>query len=260
MGTVIGYVAGTLIVFILRHRQMMKECRNAGIPVGSLSLVDARSEVPFLVTSVLPSMLLILGAQPAEWLVRMMLLRGPDGMAALGLFTAAYSWAQVVQFIPSQIASPALTILSNLIGAGDLAGFRRLLAESSIVVFAAAMAIAVPLALLSKYVMSLYGTAFREGAAVFSAIVLAYAVSSVWMMLRATFLASGRAWTQFGFTIAWGVALPLFFLLQGRRTPLGLAYSYGISFVMVTLAQFLVAWLLFRGPGSTPARQAHESI
>lgn len=253
-GAVLGYVVGTLVSFLLRHRQMMKECLRAGITIPSFNGADARSELPFVVSAVIPSMLLVLGAQPAEWLVRMMLLRGPDGMAALGLFTAAYSWAQLVQFIPSQIASPALTILSNLVGVGDWSGFRRLLAESAGVVFATAVVIAVPLALISKYVMSLYGPAFRDGSGVFSVIVLAYAVGSVWMMLRATFLAAGRAWLQFAFTLAWGTSLPLLFLMS-QRTPLALAFSYGAAFLIVVLAELLAAWFLFRGPGSAQKAQ-----
>jgi O-antigen/teichoic acid export membrane protein len=187
-----------------------------------------------------------------------MLVRGPDGMAALGLFTAAYSWAQLVQFIPSQIASPALTLLSNLVGEGNWPAFRRLLVESAGAVFAAAAVIAIPLALLSRFVMGLYGPAFRQGAGAFAVIVLAYALGSVWTMLRAIFLAGGREWVQLAFTLAWGIGLPLFFLLQGRRTAMTLALSYGISFLMVVVAQLLVAWFLFRGSRTTQA--VHEGV
>jgi O-antigen/teichoic acid export membrane protein len=244
-GTVVGYVAGTLVSFLLRRRQMLIECRRAGILIAPFDLREARAELPFLLSAVLPSILLVLGAQPAEWLVRMMLLRGPDGMAALGLFTAAYAWAQIVQFVPSQIASPAMTILSNLAGQGEWVGFRKLLVELAGVVFGVAVVIALPLALVSKYVMSLYGPAFRDGAGMFSVIVLAYALGSVWTLLRAAFLAAGRAWTQFGFTLAWGALLPILFLLQ-PRVPLALALSYGGAFLIVVLAQLLSAWLVFR--------------
>lgn len=257
-GAVMGYVIGTFISFLLRHRQVKIECARAGIPMGSSSLAHARQEVPFLLSAVIPSMLLVVGAQPAEWLVRMLLVREVEGMAALGLFTAAYSWAQLVQFIPSQIASPALTLLANLVGAGDWAAFRRLLAESAGAVFGAAAVIAIPLALLAKFVMGLYGPAFRDGAAVFSVIVLAYAFGSVWTMLRATFLAAGREWLQLAFTFAWGIGLPVFFLMQGRRTAMTLALSYGMSFLMVVIGQLAAAWFLFRG--SRPTRAVHESV
>ena len=253
-GAVLGYVAGTFISFLLRRRQMYSECRKAGIPIVPASATAMREEMPFIMSAVLPSMLLVLGAQPAEWLARMLLVRGPGGMAALGLFTAAYSWAQLVQFIPSQITSPALTLLSNLVGTGDWPAFRRLLAESSAAVFGTAVAIAIPLALLSKFVMSLYGPAFRDGAAAFSVIVLAYAVGSVWMMLRAIFVAAGRIWLQFILTLTWGVALPLFFLLQKDRSALALSISYGIAFLLIVIAQLVAAWFLFREPRS-PAVQ-----
>ncbi|MFL6245828.1 MAG: oligosaccharide flippase family protein [Thermoanaerobaculia bacterium] len=250
-GAVGGYVAGTFIAFLLRHRQVRIECTKANIPIAPLSFVHLREEVPFLLSAVIPSMLLVVGAQPAEWLVRMMLVRGAGGMAALGLFTAAYSWAQLVQFIPSQIAGPALTLLSTLVGAGDWPAFRRLLAESAGVVFGAAAVMAIPLAFLSKFIMGLYGPAFRDGAGVFSVIVLAYAFGSVWTMLRATFLAAGREWFQLAFTLAWGLGLPLFFLLQGPRTAMTLALSYGTSFLLVVGGQLVAAWFLFRGSRRT---------
>lgn len=254
-GAVSGYVAGTFISFLLRHRQVKIECRRANIPILPLTLQHAAEEKPFLLKAVVPSMLLVV-AQPAEWLTRVLLVRGPGGMAALGLFTAAYAWGQVVQFIPAQIASPALTLLANLVGEGNWPAFRRLLAESSAVVFGAAAVIAVPLALLSKFVMGFYGPAFREGAGVFSVIVLAYAVGSVWTMIRATFLAAGREWLQLAFTLSWGIGLPLFFALDAKRSPMTLAFGYGISFLLVVVAQLITAWILFRGSRATEA--AHE--
>jgi O-antigen/teichoic acid export membrane protein len=257
-GAVLGYVIGTFIAFLLRHRQVKLACEQAGIPIVPLHMSDVRSEVPFIVHAVLPSMLLVIGAQPAEWLARMLLVRSPDGMAALGLFTAAYSWAQLVQFVPSQITSPALTLLANLVGAGDWPAFRRLLIESAGLVFGTAAAIAIPLALLSRFMMGLYGPSFRDGAAVFSVIVLAYAFGAVQPMLRATFLAAAREWLQLAFTLAWGIALPVVFLLQGRRTAMALALSYGTAFLVVVVAQLLTAWFLFRG--SRRAAAVHEGV
>jgi O-antigen/teichoic acid export membrane protein len=255
-GAVLGYVIGTFIAYLLRQRQVKIACEHAGIPMVALRRSDVRAEVPFIVSAVIPSMLLVIGAQPAEWLARVLLVRGPEGMAALGLFTAAYSWAQLVQFVPSQISGPALTLLSNLVGAGDWTAFRRLLIESAGMVFGAAAVIAIPLALLSRFVMGLYGPEFRDGAAVFSVIVLAYAFGSVQTMFRTTFLAAQREWLQLAFTLAWGIALPVSFLLQGRRTAMTLALSYGISFLLVVLAQLVTAWFLFRGSRKTAA--VHE--
>jgi O-antigen/teichoic acid export membrane protein len=255
-GAVLGYVVGTFISYVLRQWQVKVACRNAGIPIVPLRLSDVRAEVPFILSAVIPSMLLVIGAQPAEWLARMLLVRGPEGMAALGLFTAAYSWAQLVQFIPSQISGPALTLLANLVGAGEWVAFRRLLVESAGMVFGAAAVIAIPLALLSKFMMGLYGPGFRDGAGVFSVIVLAYAFGSVHTMFRTAFLAAGREWLQLAFTLTWGIGLPLFFLLQARRTAMSLALSYGISFLVVVVAQLVTAWFLFRGSRKTAA--VHE--
>jgi O-antigen/teichoic acid export membrane protein len=253
-GAIAGYVAGTVIAFVLRHRQMGIECRRVGIPNVPLRASGARSELPIFVSFVLPTVLLVVGYQPSEWFVRMLLARGPDGMSELGIFTAAYSWAQIVQFMPSQIAGPAMPILASVFASGDTRAFRRLLAESLTVVFVAAAMIAIPIGLWSKFVMRFYGPSFLDGAPVLTIIVLAYVISAISYLLRLSFLSLGRAWLSLIMTFGWGVVLPVSFIFLRKNGALGLAQSYAIAFLLLTIAQAIAAWVVFRRtPSQDPA-------
>lgn len=257
-GAIAGQVIATIIVFVVRQRQVRIEYERAAIPHLPFRGSGAMQELPILTSFVLPTVLLVVGAQPAEWLVRVLLARGEGGMAELGLFTAAYSWAQLVQFLPTQIAGSAMPVLTNVLST-DPRAFRRMLAESSAAVFGVAAAVGVPLILLAKYVMRLYGPAFEEGSTVLAIIVAAYVIGSVSLLLRYSFLSLGKAWLQLGMTAGWGIALPLLFLLLRDRGAAGVAQSYAGAFVFLTIVQAIAAWAVFRRP-IAPAAVAETEV
>jgi O-antigen/teichoic acid export membrane protein len=180
-------------------------------------------------------------------------------MAELGIFSAAYTWGSVVQFLPNQIAGAALPVLSNVMAAGDRGTLRRALVATAIAVFGVATCVAVVLATQSDRIMALYGPSFRSGSTVLTMIVLAYALGAVASMLRASTLSAGRAWLQSALALAWGVALPAsFFVLRGYGAD-GLAVSYGVAFALVTVLQFGTARYLYLAPQtSAPVRASAD--
>jgi O-antigen/teichoic acid export membrane protein len=254
-GAILGFVAGTAVGFVLRARAVRLACRRAGIPIPSMRAFDA-GELSILRSFVLPATLVSVAAQPAEWAARMLLVGTPDGMAQLGIFSAAYTWAYVVQFVPNQVAGTAMPILSNVLATGDRRTFRRMLASTTGLVFAVAAAIAIPLALLSRWIMSFYGPAFRAGSEVLVIIVLAYALGAVSSVLRFSGLSAGRAWLQFVVTGLWAVTLPVAFIALGSSGAKGLALSYGVAFIVGGVLQLLAAWYMVGGAarpaGGTP--------
>lgn len=239
-----GYVAGGALVFFLRVRQVNVTCRRANIPRVPFRDAQFRTEAPIIRSFVLPTMLLTIGTQPAEWVARMLLVQRPDGMAQLGIFTAGYLWANVVQFLPNQIGGTSLPILSNVLSTGDQRTFRRTLILSAATVFGVAASIAIPLALLSKWIMKLYGPGFESGAEVLTVIVLAYTLGAVTNILKLSSLSAGRAWLQFALSLAWGISLPVGFLFMRQHGALALALSYGVAFMLLTLLQLGAAWYL----------------
>ena len=243
---VAGYVLAGVLVFFLRARQVNVTCRRANIPRVPFREAPFRDELPIIRSFVLPATLLSIGTQPAEWIARMLLVQRPNGMAQLGVFTAAYLWANVVQFLPNQIGGTALPILSNVLAAGDRHTFRRTLITTALTVFAVSACIAIPLALLSKWIMRLYGSSFENGAEVLVVIVLAYTLGAVTNILRMSSLSAGHAWLQFVLSLAWGIALPVGFLLMREQGALALATSYGLAFVLLVFLQLATTWYQLR--------------
>ncbi|MEA2339718.1 MAG: hypothetical protein QOE82_3725, partial [Thermoanaerobaculia bacterium] len=105
IGAVSGFVIGTGIVFLFKQETMLRACRRCAIHVTTIGM---RGEMQIIGAFVVPAVLLFVVSQPAEWLSRVLLARRPNGLAEMGVFTAAYSWGQLVLFVPSQVASPTL--------------------------------------------------------------------------------------------------------------------------------------------------------
>jgi O-antigen/teichoic acid export membrane protein len=238
-GAIAGYICGLFVTFVLRHRLMVRECTRAAIPRRG---DDAFSEWRLLTTFVLPAVLVGFGTQPAEWLARILLARGPGGLAEVGVFTAAMGWAGIVLFVPTQVAGPAMPILTTVLAAGDVRGFRRAVIESAAAVFGLAGLASVAIALLSPWIMALYGASFRTGAVVLAIVVSAQAFGAVTVVLRAALLALGRAWVQVSMSQVWGVAVVGCFLLLPHVSAVSLAVSYVVGFAVLLLVQGLVVW------------------
>jgi PST family polysaccharide transporter len=236
-GAIAGYVCGLLLAVVLRHRLMVVECERAGIPRRAH---DVLSEWRPMMAFVLPAVLIGLGTQPAEWLARILLARGPGGLAEVGVLTAAVGWAQIVMFVPAQVAGPAMPILTTVLASGDVRGFRRAVIETAAVVFGLAGVTALFIALFSPWIMGLYGKPFRTGAAALAIIVSAQTFGAATVVLRAALLALGRAWVQVSMTQIWGAALIVFFLLAGQVNAVSLAVSYVVAYALLVVVQGIV--------------------
>jgi O-antigen/teichoic acid export membrane protein/SAM-dependent methyltransferase len=233
-GATIGSVVGITGIVLLRHEAMRLECRRAGIALDGR---EWHTELPILGTFVVPAILVAIATQPAEWLGRILLARSSNGLAEVGWFTGAYTWAQLVLFIPTQIASPVMPMLSNLFAAGDRVAFRRLLRDSAAMVWLVAFGVATPLAILSPWVMRSYGRDFASAAPVLALMAFAYALGSVTTVFRATLLAVGKAWLQNVHSVIWGMVLTVAFLFWRAHGGVGLAWSYILAFAALVIVQ-----------------------
>ena len=233
-GAVLGQIAGVGIVFCCKQLQMMAACRQESVPVTTAGM---RAELSILGAFVVPAILLGVATQPAEWLSRVLLARSANGMAEVGLFTVAFSWAQLVLFVPSQLAGPSTPLLTGALAARDTAAFRRLLRHSAGIAFGAAVAVAVPLALLSPLIMRAYGRGFAGGAPALALLALAYAVGAVTMVFRTALFAVEKVWLQNAQVAIAGAVLIGTFLLCRHFGALGLAAGYAAAYVVLVPIQ-----------------------
>jgi O-antigen/teichoic acid export membrane protein len=220
---------------MIKQKAMHRECEQAVIHVAYRRVAQ---EFPALWRFVLPAVLVGVSIQPFEWLARLLLVHQPNGYAELGVFTAVYTWVQLIVFLPGQISAPILPILSNLLAGGEPARLKHFIFSSQLLVFFLAVLTALPLLLLSPYLLRAYGSEFIAGRASLLVMTAALVIAAATMITRAFFAASDRMWWQAGHTTAWGfflIAACLFFIPYGG---LGLAIAYLIAYSWLAIIQF----------------------
>lgn len=240
-GAMGGSVIAALLGVIVKQRAMSTACKYASITIKHR---DVFSEISALWKFVLPSVLVGLSIQPFEWLARLMLARQPNGYAELGVFTAAFTWAQIIYFLPNQVSGPMLPILSNLIALRQFEKLKKAIVSSQVIIFAIAVATAIPLAFFAPYILRAYGTEFVSGTLTLLVMIGAYVICVVALITRAFFAAASCMWLQAFHTLIWGVVLVAGCKFLIHSGSLGLAMAYCISYVFLTGLQLSTQYIV----------------
>lgn len=240
-GAMGGSVLAALLGFILKQQAMNRECKHADIQVFHRNV---SSEFPVLWKFVVPAVLIGLTIQPFEWLARLMLVRQPNGYAELGVFTAVFAWAQLIVFLPGQISTPTMPILSNLLAGGEVLRLKKIVLSSQGLVVSLAVLTGVPLALLAPYILGAYGPDFVSGRFTLMIMIGAQVIGTATLITRAFFAAVDRMWWQAMHTALWGLGLIVgchFFISHGGG---GLAISYLGAYSLLAALQFITQALV----------------
>lgn len=191
----------------------------------------------------LPSLLIGVIVSPSEWLSRLFLARTPNGLGELALFSAAYSWGTLVLFLPNQIASPSLPILSNLYAKGDRAAFLDITILALSLALISGGTVATVIALNSDWIMRFYGDSFSSSAGILPLLLIAYVIASL-TILGSVFAACGHMWWQLLHYGTWGLTLLACAFLWRAHGAAGLASSYIVAYAVLLVSQILFAMRL----------------
>lgn len=249
-GAVLAMIASAALFWFLRRRTAASIIREHGVVVQRPPRI--LYEFRLIRSLVLPTALFGLATQPFAWLARVMLAR--YGLAEVGLFSAAYSWGAAVFTVPAQITRPAMSILTNLLAQGDRNGFRQLLRDTMLVACGAALVVALPLMLLSPWIMRAYGSRFATAAPVLCVIAASSILASLSAALRSALVASGEVWGQVVQSLLWGFALIGMFLALRERGAMALAIAYTVAYGLTLLIQFVLTAAALRS--GRPSRSA----
>lgn len=252
-GAVGGIVAATICSFAVKRYVLLAACRARGVTIRHRGV---RAELPILWKLVLPVVIHGLAHVAFEWVARLLLARGPNGLAEVGVFVAANAWGAAVLMIPIQVAKPAMPILTNLRAAGDDEGFRRLLRDTMLTAFGFAVLSAAPLVLLAPWIMRAYGPAFAGGVRVLQIIALSSVAAAISSSLRSALLATGNIWKDTAQSILWGVTLLSVFLALREHGAIALAAAYLAAYaVSASLQAVMARFVILR---SRPAAALEE--
>jgi len=99
---------------------------------------------------------------PVNWACAAMLVNEPRGYAEMGLFNAANQWFNALLFLPGILGQALLPMLSERIGLNDTARSGRMMMFSIKLNAVVAGSLVGVLAVLSPFIMGLYGPTFRN--------------------------------------------------------------------------------------------------
>jgi O-antigen/teichoic acid export membrane protein len=182
----------------------------------------------------LPSLLAGLVATPALWFAMTLVARSRQGFAGLGLYNAAYQWHGPMVFIPMILLSVSIPVLVQEWEAGRKERFRRVTLWTCYVTLALSLPPAALAALLSPWIMSLYGPGFREGSMILVLLLAAAPLHALAKIASGALLGMNRAWWVLGINLGWSATLlAVTAWLVPTRGVMGLAVGFLAAYAML---------------------------
>src|ERR1039458_4371319 len=175
-----------------------------------------------------------------------MLARG-SGYAEVGLFNAAFQWQTVMMFLSIAVSNLGLPMLSSALPERAIAKYKRLLGVNFALTAGLTLAVAVPIALGSGWIMSFYGHQFRGGAAVLRLVCLATVLSAMNITVGQAIWSLDAAVSGMILGLLRGLALLAGTYYLSGKGATGLAGAYVFMGVVQTIVQApFMFWLLRR--------------
>jgi O-antigen/teichoic acid export membrane protein len=226
------------------------EAARRGIVVH---LRGALLELPITWQFSLPVLLVSLVLSPAVWLSSTFLTSFKTGYDALGAFSVALQWRNIIVMVPSMLGSVALPTLSNLSGTCNPRAYRKVvLLNLGMTTVVAALATAATL-FSAPWIAAGYGPKFGDSIPVIRLMAVSgfmYAVNSVVGVVLSSL---GRAWTGLLFVMLCSAAMvcSAYFLVP-HFGAVGLALSHTIAYLLHSLWQGLFLWRALKGHVAWP--------
>ena len=223
-GAVLGLALGAIMVWLVGRILLMKELRSRGIAVRYRG---CGADWRILTGYSLPSLMANLVATPVLWFAMTLVARSGQGFAGLGVYNAAYQWHGPMMFIPMILMSVSIPVLVQEWEAGRRDRFRRVTLWICGLMLALSLPPAVLAALLSPWIMSLYGPGFREGWTVLVLLLAAAPLHALAKIASGALLGMNRAWWVLGVNLGWGATLlAVTAWLVPTRGVMGLAIAF----------------------------------
>lgn len=223
LGAVWGFAASLALQVFLNFVALRQEARRAGVPI---SWRLSRGEFAVFCGFSLPTLLGAALYVPAMWIANAVMVNVPNGYGEMGIFNAADRWRTAIRFLPFLLSGVALPMLSSLQGKSNREKYNRVLVTNVKLSFGLAMAAAVPIALLSYWIMASYGHGFAEGRWVLITLAAVSVITATSWILGNALTSDGRVWVTFFLNLSWAaVLLSISWLLRFRGAQ-GLAYAY----------------------------------
>jgi O-antigen/teichoic acid export membrane protein len=246
-GAAWAIVASCAVNWVLSHLAIRRQARQYHIP---LRFTGCSREFPLLWRFSLPTVLGGMMVTPVSWACYAMLVNQPNGYSEMGIYNAANQWRTAVLFVPGAIGTVVLPILSSLTGAKDRSRYLRVLRVSILVNGLVALAVSVPIGILSVPIMSIYGEGFGNGWLTLILLLISGVLISVNNVVGHALVSTGHLWVGLLFNLMWAAVLLLttyWWVQEWLAT--GLALAAAVAYVAHSVWQGIYVWRVLAAEG-----------
>lgn len=230
-GTVWALAINLAINLLLNHFAVRKTAKHYYVPI---TLRNCFLEWSILFRFSLPAVLCGALVGPVSWACGALLVNQPEGYSQMGIYDAANQWRIAILFLPSMLGQVILPLLTNLNETPSQHHYQKVIKINLILNIVVTLAIAIPLALLARYVMKTYGPSFVEGSNVLRVLSLSAVLAACNMVIGQAIISKGKMWLGLLFNILWAmslVSMSALFLFRGYGAQ-GLAYATLIAYTL----------------------------
>ena len=223
---------------------LIKQCHLYRIPLGFHGIWSERK---ILWNYTTPGMLIAVVMGPAMLLSQAIVAHIPSGLAGLGGFNAASRWRMVVLFVPIAVRRVTLSILSEMWGRRDYRRLVKALWTNVGMVGGVAFAVAVPVMLLSPWIMSMYGASFRSDWDLLVLLAAAAVFQAINDVVTQVAMCAEKVWWTFFIHVIWGAQLlGCTYLLVPFWGVRGLVWAWVATTIVHMLLNILAATVIIK--------------
>lgn len=244
-GAIWALAINLAVNWLFNYLALRKEARRNKVPI---TIKKCSYELSILWKFSFPAVLSGALVGPVYWVCSALLANQPDGYGELGIFNAANQWRVAILFIPGMISQVALPMLSNLNGPDDRSGYFSVLKINVLISGGAAMAVAVPIAIASLWIMDSYGPGFKAGRWVLIWLVFSAVLNAVNSVVGQAIISKGRMWIGVIFNSLWAIALIIgsYYGIHSGYGAIGLAMATLIAYLLHSIWQSAYVYSLLR--------------
>lgn len=230
VGAVVGMAISQGTAMCLYLVTIFKRCREYGIRIGKTGM---RKELRIIWHYAAPGFLTSSVLHPANMLSQAIVANTQGGFGGLGGYSAAVRWREIVLFIPRAAKRITLPMLSKLHGDNDYKRFRRALWANLAVNGGIALAVALPLMVVSPWILGLYGPDFTRDWDIMVILLSVGVFQAVLEVLSQVMACMEKMWWNFGFHVVYGIIiLGGSYLLVPQYGVRGFVWAYAVATIV----------------------------
>lgn len=233
LGVVWGMTGSCLVLTMANWLILMYERRRFNINFFWRSVW---SEWDILFKFSLPALMMALIAGPTFWFCNMLLGRQPNGIAEIGILSAANQWYFACMFIPGLLVTALLPILSEKETAEQGVNNFRITSKIAKIIAIISMPSCGAICLLSPWIMQAYGDDFVLGVPVLICSVITAGVHAVITPFWIAMMSKGAMWTCFFMNLGLSLTMLLFSYFFVHYGALGISFARLLSYLFQAIA------------------------